>query len=92
MTAGEKQGLAGFRPRTREFHWRPGVALRAFAPVPKFRAAELASLKRPRPQLDFGTGAQPRPQLENREVPCDGAQLKAKTKAWLDPFFAWIPI
>ena len=63
---------AGFRPRTaRSFcfgkrtqnHWRPGVALRV--PLPQSRSLGLRNSLRsdsPRPQTEFGTGAQPRPQ------------------------------
>ena len=102
MTAGEKQGLAGFRPRTtRSFcfgkrtqnHWRPGVALRV--PLPQSRSLGLRNSLRsnsPRPQLDFGTGrtATPAGALRWRHVMARVQLQKAKTKA-LDPLLDWIP-
>ena len=68
----EEEVLAGFRPRTpRSFcfgkrtqnHGRPGVALRV--PAPQSRLLGLRNSLRsdsPRPPIDFGTAAQPRPQ------------------------------
>ena len=67
-----REGFAGFRPRTaRSFcfgkrtqnHGRPGAA--RWVPLPRSRNLGLRNSLRsnsPRPHIEFGTGAQPRPQ------------------------------
>ena len=85
----EGEGFAGVRPRTaRSFcfgkrtqnHGRPGVALRV--PLPQSRLLGLRNSLRsnsPRPHIEFGTGAQPRPQAP------EGGAMRSRGYEYLQP-------